>query len=166
MSVAASHLPADLPTEPFGQAGVRQYFGRIVAWLFLTVGLCAAAMSHRSGRFSDELVWTGRGQRLEIVSAQGQLAIVGAARRNATNEGTGWQFGGGYDRRPRALQEAWRTDFGDAIGLEGMIGPPNPRVDSGFFVRAKWASVAVLFLLWPLVYGVKKIVRLVRPRTD
>ena len=166
MSVAASRLPADLPNEPFGQAGVRQFAGRILAWLCLTLGLCAAAMSHRSGRFSDELVWSGRGQRLEIVSAGGQLAVVGAGRQNATSEGSGWQFGGGYDRRPRVLRQSWRTDIGDTLGFEAIVGPPNPTADSGFYVRAQWASVAVLFLLWPLVYGVLKIVRLVRPRAD
>ena len=164
MSVAASHT--EIPAEPFGQTGIRQYAGRIMAWLFLTVGLCAAAMNHRSSRFYDDMAWSGRGQKLEIRSSGGQLAVIGSGRQGATGEGNGWTFGGGYDRSNRDPQSRWRTEVGRLIGVEAFVGPPRQNDDSGFYFRASWNSIAALFLIWPLVYGVRKIVRAVRPRVD
>jgi hypothetical protein len=167
MSVAASHSPADLPPEPFGQAGIRQYAGRILAWLFLTVGLCAAAMGHRSGRFEDVVEWSGRGQWLSIRSTGGRLTVLAAGKQGETGEGHGWSFGGRYNRRPDGwARRPWRTTLGDVAGIEAVVGPPDSNFDSGFYFRASWPSLAVLFLVWPLVYGVRAIVRRVRPPAD
>lgn len=170
MSVVASPLsppgssPVQSPAEPFGQTGVRQFVGRILAWLFLTVGLCAAAMAHRSTTFFDRAEWRGRGQMFKIVSGNAQLQLVGGAKQNPIGgDGPGWSYGGGYDNGHWGPNRAaWQTDFGQMIGFEVSWDAPGPQFDSGFRLRFQWLTIAVVFLVWPFLFVVRGLLRWVR----
>lgn len=153
------------PVEPFGQAGVRQFAGRIVAWAMLTVGLSAAAMAYRSGGYVDALEWKGQGQSMRIISGNGQIALIGVTSARIGNGDTGWSYRGGYGgRRWGANRGPWKTSVGETVGIEGRLSPPSPEYTGGFWLRLKWPTVAALFMLQPLVYVLIRIVRLRRRR--
>ncbi|MDB5324723.1 MAG: hypothetical protein JWM57_292 [Phycisphaerales bacterium] len=142
-----------IPYEPFGQTGVRQYMGRMLAWVFVTCSLCAAAMAQRSSGFLDEARWGGQGQMLRVVSANSQLAVFGGTT-SAKGHETGWKYGGAYlgqigrYGRPRP----WASSLNESLGMEVSLTPPMREMDAGFLLRMKWTSMAALFMVQPLVY--------------
>lgn len=157
-----------MPKEPFGQAGVRQYIGRILAWVMLTLCLASAAMAQRSGAFQtgygyyDEIQWRSKGQGLGAISAAGQISLFAGSTVNTTNE-SGWRTRGGYMRdfpnrggRRFGIQGgpmlAWQTDLGRLVGFEVQTRIPNREFSQGFLFRFKWLTLAALFMLQPLVY--------------
>lgn len=142
-----------IPYEPFGQTGIRQYLGRLMAWFFVTVSLCAAAMAQRSSGFLDEARWGGQGQIVRIMSANSQLAVFGGTTAQKVNE-TGWKYGGAYlgqiGRYGRA--RPWASALNESLGFEISLKPPLREMDAGFLLRMKWTTMAALFIVQPLVY--------------
>lgn len=156
-ATATSILSQPAPYEPFGQTGVRQYAGRLLAWLCITISLCAAAMAQRSSGFFDELRWSGQGQGIRLVSAGGTASLFGGATQRRGSD-TGWKYGGaylsqiGYFGRQRPWNADWSTDWSRTVGFEVRSLPPMRDFDSGFFVRVKWSTIAALFMVQPVVY--------------
>ncbi|HEX8324727.1 MAG TPA: hypothetical protein VF595_12540 [Tepidisphaeraceae bacterium] len=162
MSVAQTFdYPQADPGEPFGQAGVRQYAGRLLAWVCVTIALSAAAMAHRSSGFADLLQWKGAGQRLFIASGNSQLVIDYAVSANLGSSDTGWDYSGGYrGRRWRPLNTGpWQSSLGETAGIEGSLSPSSAELQKGAWLRLRWVTVAALFTIQPLVYGLRRLLR-------
>jgi hypothetical protein len=177
MSATVSTFPHShtLPSEPFGQAGVRQYIGRILAWIFFTMALAAAAMAQRSGAFQegngyyDEVQWRAKGHGLGVVSIYGQVALFGGTTVNPSSD-SGWRFRGGYVRdysmragrrwgMANSSMVPWETDTGRMLGAEWQSRAPGREFSEGFLLRFKWMTLAVLFMLQPLVYVLMQLRR-------
>ena len=157
MSVATTlNYPQELPTEPFGQAGVRQYAGRLLAWVFITIALSAFAMGHRSNRYSDAVDWRGQGQMLKVISGSGQLLIEGGGSEQIKGEG-GWSYRGGYGGR-RLSRMLWESSIGQTIGFEARMEPPSRDLDKGFWVRLNWSTLGALAMIQPTVFVLRRLV--------
>ena len=169
MSATATSLPSQpIPFEPFGQAGVRQYMGRALAWLCITVSLSAAAMTQRSSNFFDNLQWIGQGEALQIVSVGGTLSLYGGpTRQKSTN--TGWKYGGAYMgqigryARFKPWNRGWSSEMSGLVGIEARALAADRDFDSGVFFRIKWPTLAALFMVQPLGYV---LIRLRRRRAE
>lgn len=152
------YTPEPAPAEPFGQTGVLQYAGRLLAWGFLCVGLCAAAMTHRSLSFGDIYEWNGAGQTIWVVSSKGQLSLMTASNNRTQADGK-WMAGSGYGRGQRLHSMPWQSSLGETVGVETRNDIPRRDAANGFWLRIKWPTIAVLFLIQPLFYFVTRIVR-------
>ena len=156
-AIGSLSYQAVVPPEPFGQTGVRQYFGRMVAWACVTVGLCAAAMSHRSLGFADAVEWKGGGQVLQIISGNGQIAVAAAADPKLTGE-SGWSYRGSYGGNRWANRGPWKSAVGQVIGIEGRLSSPTKELAKGFWLRLRWPVVATLFMVQPVVYVARRLI--------
>ncbi|MGC4030721.1 MAG: hypothetical protein QM754_03080 [Tepidisphaeraceae bacterium] len=149
--------PEPASAEPFGQTGVLQYAGRLLAWGFLCVGLCAAAMTHRSLSFGDFYDWNGAGKTLRVISSNGQISVM--SMPNNRPQASGWSSNSGYGRGRRINSIPWQSSIGETLGVEARSDLPWRDADSGFWLRIKWPTIAVLFLIQPMFYFLTRIVR-------
>lgn len=153
--VSGFDYASNIPAEPFGQAGVRKYFGRILLWVFLTIGLSAAALAHRSQSYSDWAKWVGHSQTMRVSSSSGQLSIIAMPELRGDRPDSGWSFGGNVGRRGLQTYQGWQSDLNELLGFEYQSPVPGRYGGDGVWLRVKWSTLAVLFLIQPLVYVVR-----------
>jgi len=152
-----THTSADA----FGQAGVRQYAGRVLMWVCITASLCSLAMWYRSVTFFDAFSYPYGQQVLEARSVFGRLqfSVDTFAGQPETSNGR-WQYRGNYVRR---LGDAWQPSLWKTIGFEFRFAPADASATSGFWIRVKWYFVAAVF---GLVCGIIGVLRLGRAKFD
>ena len=150
MSAATSdiHSPVHVDAEPFGQAGVRQYFGRIVTWVCVTGMICAGGMWYRSTFWLDSLEWRGGSEELRISSIGGRLKVTGSTFERKVNNNSGWLYRG---RTFQMMRDVWQESAYKTIGIEFGREPGNTSAIGGFWLRIKWYLVAGVCAVIPLV---------------
>jgi hypothetical protein len=138
---------ATTSTEPFGQTGVRQYFGTILA-LACAVGVAVAlAMWYRSHRAADVIDIYHEGGRTMISSSYGRLRVARMVAN--TSADPSWT----YSTRPMFVprRDPWEPSIWKTIGAEfrgqSVDGPPG-----GWWFRIKWPLVAGILMAWPLCH--------------
>lgn len=132
------------PTEPFGQTGVRQYFGRMLTWVCIAICICSLGMWYRSQSFFDSLTWGSQGQTYAISSAFGRLQL-----RAETASTRRMGYSGGYLQR--RTRDAWEPSIWKSIGIELGHTPIDPRSTRSTWLRIKWYWVAVVFGVLPIL---------------
>ena len=145
----------DVGPDPFGQAGVRQYIGKWLAWLCVLAAIITSAMWYRSSFFFDTFEWRGKGQTMRIISAQSQLLIdysVDDQKRLGLG-GSGWSYRGGYTMH-RNLRDNWQESPLKTLGFEFQSEPLKRSAASGFWLRAKWQFIVIVMILVPTARGI------------
>ena len=138
--------------EAFGQTGVRQYFGRMISWLCITISLCAGAMWYRSLSFVDKAEWRGQGQTLVVRSIYGRLHLSAAGYPAGGGKGSGWSYSGGYFQR-RWVEDRWAPSIWKTVGIQ--LSRDDDAISRGAtssaLIRVKWYLVAIVFGAFPIV---------------
>jgi len=145
MSIAISQ-PVHVPTEPFGQTGVRQYVGSFAA-LFCAIGMAAAlTLWLRSGGVMDTLEFNQETSRTVLQSANGRLVLARVYMEQ--NDAGSW----GYSSRqlPRFRGDRWPDSIWKSIGIElrkdYIFGRP------GWWLRVKWPLAAAVLAVVPALH--------------
>lgn len=152
-SQTASHgewAADDEGPEPFGQAGVRQYFGKAVAWCCVIVAMLAAAMWYRSTFFLDTFEWHAKDQAIHVRSVASRLIVDFAADGQRISGSQGWSYGGRY---LRDINDAWRGSIWKTVGIEFSARPFDGTATAGFWLRVKWQFIVICMIFVPVARG-------------
>lgn len=128
------------PSEPFGQAGVRQHLGVFVQGLFITVLIAACVLWYQSHQYYARLEWRQGAEELRITSVYGRIRIDGVRYAQSVHADSGWSFRTGRVRQPR---DGWKESFWKWIGFELSL-TPEVRAPEGFWIRIKWSFIVIL----------------------
>ncbi len=156
MPQAASNQPHryELPPEPFGQRGVRQYFGRASTAICLLVMFIAIGMLARSHFVVDVIAKVQDDRLMEIRSVYGRLLVYSRPFTRAEGDPRGWLLQSypmpGRIRDPWA--PGWQKTLGFEVGRTDLAGQGQP---GWWWMRLKWSTVAVLASLLPVSRAVQ-----------
>ncbi len=134
--------------EPFGQAGIRQYVGRVLLWFLITCLICSCGMWYRSLSYSDRIDWRGDGDMATISTIAGRIWLAYNNYDGNRVNNSGWSYSGGeFD--PSRIEDRWKNSVYKVIGIELSLTPENigrgPRAVSGMWIRIKWYFVTGVF---------------------
>ncbi len=153
--------------EPFGQQGVLRRMPKILALASMVMCLLSCLMWYRSQTIADVLSRPAENAMTTIRSSYGRILIVhGFDKTKPTGMTAGW-------RRDRSdlqplLRDPWRSSFWkDYLGAEMRFETLFNRQDwDGFWIRIRWNTIAVMFLVFPTLYViVSRLRRLRQPAT-
>jgi hypothetical protein len=150
--------------EPFGQQGVLRRVPRILALASMVLCLLSCVMWYRSQTVADVLSRPAENAMTTIRSSYGRILIVhGFDKTKPVGMTTGW-------RRDRSdlqplLRDPWQSSFwknyvGAEMRFETLFNRQNW---DGFWVRIRWSTIAVLFLIFPSIYVVASRIRMRQP---
>jgi len=128
--------------DAFGQAGIRQYFGRVWMWICITGMVCCSGMWHRSLRVVDMMEWRGTHERMAISSIASRMKISVATFPGAQSGETGWTY---YVRPYKITADNWQDGFWKTVGIEFSLSPEAANANGGFWIRVKWYFAASVF---------------------
>lgn len=130
----------NLPSEPFGQTGVRQHLRVLVNSFFITMLIVACLLWYQSHQYYARFEWRGESEQLHITSVYGRIRIDGVRYAQPVHTDSGWSFRTG---RIRQAQDGWKDSVWKRIGIEFSL-TPDVRAREGFWVRIKWSFVIIL----------------------
>lgn len=146
----------DAGPDPFGQAGVRQYIGKALAWLCLLGAIVAAAMWYRSSFYSDWAEWRGEGQIMHVRSVMSRLMIDFSTYAQRQNGQEGWIYRGRYTNNVR---DGWSKSIWKTIGIEARPYPLDGAATGGFWLRVNWSFICASLAAVPLIRGMVLVLR-------
>lgn len=156
MSVAVSQPVVEIAHEPFGQTGVRQYFGSFLAFLFAVGFAVALSMWVRSLSVADIFDVYYESGRSRVASSYGRLVVWQAAGRG--DPVTNWSYSTRVLRPMRG--DPWEAGFWKSVGIE--FG----RESDGWWIRAKWPVVGLLMAVWPTMHVLLQVRRSAKARAE
>ena len=151
MSHPASNQPHryELPPEPFGQRGVRQYVGRASTVLCLVVMFGAIAMLARSHFTTDVIARVDDDGLIEIRSIYGRLLVYSRPFVRTETDPHGWLMQS-YPMPTRIRDPwvpSWKKTLGFEIGFSDLAGRAEP---GWWWMRLKWSTLAIVAGLLPI----------------
>ncbi|HRK29923.1 MAG TPA: hypothetical protein PLD59_02505 [Tepidisphaeraceae bacterium] len=158
MSIAISQ-PVQLPHEPFGQTGVRQYVGSFSALFCAAMVAMCLTLWYRSFTVMDTVEFYHAQSRSLVQSAQGRLAIVNI--QGSAGDGAGWGFSSRPVRRGRL--DRWPDSIWKTIGVQVMSDTFSGQ--RAWLLRVKFPFAAAVLGVVPVVHVIKQL-RMVRRRDE
>lgn len=150
----AEHAPRfRAPPEAFGQTGIRQYLGSVLALLSAAVMAISLAMWARSQSTADVIDVYHPYGRTMLSSTWGRFRIASIPSQ-AEQEWT-WY----YNSRPftRRGADPWQPSIWKTLGIEGRVQPNDGSPNGGgWWLRVRWSTAAVLTGIWPLLHAVRQ----------
>jgi hypothetical protein len=157
MASAPPSGPRARVDEPFGQVGVRQFFRPGLTLLSVLLACGSAYMWYRSYELSDAFVRSSGTETWWVRSIYGRIVITGSDFSNYYRpvRETGWNY---ICLLVGPTSDGWDPSLKKVLGVQWRNEPlfiPD-RAATGWWVRIRWRTIVLLFLIGPAISAYRK----------